>query len=81
MTKTLRSCRHCGVELKDEASRFHVSGDTESNVVGDWCSIRHYLISRHGPDKAEEAYLKAFVPVARGHADADTLMQEEKITQ
>ena len=79
MSKTLRACKHCGVPLVDEDARFHVAGDTESSIVGDWCSIRHYLISRHGPEEVEAAYARAFVPMPRRHGDADTLMPEEKI--
>lgn len=88
MTKTLRSCKHCGKPLPDPAARFHVSGDTEpGGVTGTFCSVKHYLAERYGPDKVEEAYRSAFMPVPRifqgfkerGHADADTLQPEEKI--
>lgn len=80
MTETARVCKHCGVPLVDDDTRFHVSGDSEvGGITGSFCSIRHYLAERYGPEEVEAAYIRAFVPVERRHGNADCLQPEEKI--
>lgn len=79
MTKTLRSCKKCSKPLPDHVARFSVAADTTGGPVGVFCGVRCYLAMTHTPEELETAYAKAFIPVERGHADADCLQPEEKI--
>lgn len=73
MTKTLRTCAHCGVPLPEGTASFRVSGDSAGGITGLFCCVKHYLAERYGPEEVEAAYARAFVPIARRHGDADTL--------